>query len=61
MWVEKCSEVYNRSMKSWLEKNVMEMHSTDNEGKAVVAKRFIRTLKNKICKCMTSISKKCVY
>ena len=48
-------------MKSWLEKNVMEMHSTDNEGKPVFAKRFIRTLKNKICKCMTSISKKCVY
>ena len=44
-----------------LEKNYIEMHSTHNEGKFVVADRFIRTLKNKIYKCMTSISKKCVY
>ena len=33
------------------------MHSTHNEGKSVVAERFIRTLKNKIYKYMTSISK----
>ena len=33
------------------------MYSTHNEGKLVVAKRFIRTLKNKIYKYMTSISK----
>ena len=33
------------------------MYSTNNEGKSVVAKRFIRTLKSKIYKCMTSISK----
>ena len=44
-------------MKSWLEKNNIEMYSTHNEGKSVVAERFIRTLKNKIYKYMTSISK----
>ena len=33
------------------------MFSAHNEGKSVVAERFIRTLKNKICKHMTSISK----
>ena len=33
------------------------MHSTYNEGKSVVFKRFIRTLKNKIYKHMTAISK----
>ena len=33
------------------------MHSTHNEGKSVVAKRFIRTLKNKIYKYMNSTSK----
>ena len=33
------------------------MYSTHNEGKSVVAERFIRTIKNKIYKCMTSISK----
>ena len=44
-------------MKSWLEKNDIEMYSTHNEGKYVVAERFIRTIKNKIDKYMTSISK----
>ena len=33
------------------------MYSTNNEGKSVIAERFIRTLKNKIYKYMTSISK----
>ena len=37
-------------MKSWLEKNAIEMYSTHNEGKSVVAERFIRTLKKKIYK-----------
>ena len=35
----------------------IEMYSTQNEGKSVIAKRFIRTLKNKIYKYMTSVSK----
>ena len=33
------------------------MYSTHNEGKPVVAERFIRTLKNKIFKHMIAISK----
>ena len=33
------------------------MYSTNNEGKSVVAERFIRTLKSKIYKYITSISK----
>ena len=33
------------------------MYSTYNEGKSAVAKKFIRTLKNKIYKHMTSVSK----
>ena len=33
------------------------MYSTQNEGKSVIGERFIRTLKNKIYKYMTSISK----
>ena len=33
------------------------MYSTHNEGKSVVAERFIRTLKSKIYKYMTSIPK----
>ena len=42
LWVDKGSEFYNRSMKSCI-----EMYFTHNEGKSVVAERFIRTLKNK--------------
>ena len=44
-------------MKSWIEKNGIKMYSTHNEGKSVLAERFIKTLKNKIYKHMTSISK----
>ena len=33
------------------------MYSTHNEGKSVITERLIRTLKNKICKYMPSISK----
>ena len=57
MWVDKGREFYNRSMISWLEKNDTEMYSTHNEGKSVVAERFIRTLKNEVYKYMTSVSK----
>ena len=44
-------------MKSWLQDNDIEMYSTHNEGKSVVYERFIRTLKNKIYRYMTSIWK----
>ena len=40
-------EFYNRFRKSWLPDNDIEMYSTHNEGKYVVAERFIRTLKDK--------------
>ena len=48
--VDKGAEFDNRLMKSWLEKNDIEMYSAHNEGKSVVAERFIRTIKNKIYK-----------
>ena len=57
IWVDKSNEFYNRSIKSWLEKNDIEMYSRHNEGKSVVAERFIRTLETKIWKYMTSVSK----
>ena len=61
IWADKGSEFYNRSMKLWSEKNDIEMNSTNNESKFVVAERFIRTLKTKIYKHMTAVSKKCMY
>ena len=57
IWVDKGSEFYNNSFKKWLKDNDIEMYSIHNEGKSVVAERFIRTLKNKIYKYMTTISK----
>ena len=57
IWVDKGSEFYNSSFKKWLEDNNIEMHSIHNEVKSVVAERFIITLKTKIYKYMTSMSK----
>ena len=48
IWVDQGSEFYNKSFKDFLKINNIEMYSTCNEGKSVVAERFIRTLKNKI-------------
>ena len=44
-------------LKNGLKDNDIEMYSIRNEGKSVVAERFIRTLKTKIYKYMTSVSK----
>ena len=57
IWVDKGSEFYNSSFKKWLKDNDIKMYSTINEGKSVIAERFIRTLKNKIDKYITLISK----
>ena len=43
-------------LKIFLKINNIEMYPIYNEGKSVVAERFIRTLKNKIFKHMTTIS-----
>ena len=56
IWIDKGSEFYNAYFKKWLRDNIV-MYSTHNEGKSVVAERFIKTLKSKIYKYMTSISK----
>ena len=61
IWVDQGSEFYNKSFKKWFKDNNIEMYSTHNEGKSVVAERFIRTLKNKIYKHMAAISKKCLF
>ena len=55
IWADKGSEFYNSSFKKWL-KDDIEMYSIHNEGKSVLTERFIRTLKTKIYKHMTSIS-----
>ena len=47
IWADKGSEFYNRSMESFLQINDIEIYSTHNEGKSVIAQRFIRTLRTK--------------
>ena len=57
IWVDNGLEFYNNSFKKWLKDNDIEMYSIHSKGKSIVAERFIRTLKTKIYKYMTSVSK----
>ena len=57
IWVDKRSKSYNNYFKKWLKYNEIEMYLIHNEEKSVVAERLIRTLKTKIYKYMTSVSK----
>ena len=57
IWVDKGSEFYNNFLKKWLKDNDTQMYLIHNKGKSVLAERFIRALKTKIYKYMTSISK----
>ena len=61
IWVDQGGEFYNNVFKKWLSDNDIIMYSTYNEGKSVVAERFIRTLKNKLYKRMTAIGKNVYY
>ena len=54
-WIDQGGEFYNNLFKSFLKIITIEMYSTYNVGKSVVA--FIRTLKNKIFKHMAAVSK----
>ena len=61
IWVDQEGEFYNHVFKKWLSSNDIIMYSTFNEGKSVVAERFIRTLKNKLYKHMTATAKNVYY
>ena len=61
LWVDQGSEFYNNVFKKWLSDNDIIMYSTYNEGKSVVAERFIRTLKNKLYKHVTATGKNVYY
>ena len=55
IWESNGNEFYNRLMISWLQGNAIEIYLRHKEGKSVVVKRFIRTLKTKIYNYMTAI------
>ena len=57
IWVDKGDKFYNKLFKRFLKINKTDMYSSYNEGKSVVAERFIRRLLNKIFKHMTAVSK----
>ena len=57
IWVDHGSEFYNNRFTGFLKRNDIVMYSTHNEGKSVLAERFIKALKNKIYKHMTYIGK----
>ena len=61
VWVDQGGEIYNRVFKKWLSDNDIIKYTTYNEGKSVVAERFIRTLKNKLYKHMTATGKNVYY
>ena len=57
IWVDKASEFNNSFFQKLLKDNDIKMYSTHNAGKSVFTEKFIRTLKNKIYKHMTVVSK----
>ena len=57
IWVDQGGEFYNKLFKRFLKINNIQMHSTYNGGKSVVAERFVITLKNKIFKQLTAVPK----
>ena len=57
IWVDQGSEFYYNFFKDFLKIYNTEMCTTYSKGKSVVAEIFIKTLKNKISKHKTAISK----
>ena len=49
-WLYQGREFCNKLMQEWLNNNDILMYLTQNEGKSVIAERFIKTLKVKIYK-----------
>ena len=60
-WIDQGCEFHHKIFKRFLKTNSIEMYSTYNEGKSIVAERFIRTLKNKIFKHLAAVPKKCLF
>ena len=57
IWIDQGIELYDNAFKKSLKYNDIEMYSTYNEWKSIVAETFIRTFKNMIYKHMTAVSK----
>ena len=49
-WVDQERESINKLMQEWLDNNDILMYFTHNDGKSVIAERFLKLLKAKIYK-----------
>ena len=58
IWVDQGSEFYNRPFKKWLKENHIEMYWKYNQGKSVVAERFVKNIKTFLLKDMLQIGQK---
>ena len=54
LWVDQGIKFCNKLIQEWLNNNNVLINSTHSESKSVIAERFIKTLKAKICKRMTA-------
>ena len=61
LWVDQGREFYNKLLQRLLDNNDILMYSTHNEGKSVIAERFIKTLKAKIYKKITTNDSKSYF
>ena len=61
IWFDQGGEIYNNLFQRFLKINNIEMYSTYNEGKSVVAERYIRPLKNDIFKHMIAVSNSFIF
>ena len=53
LWVDRGGEFYNRTLDLWIEDNGIERYSTYNEEKAMVVRRYNRTLKTTVLEYMS--------
>ena len=59
IWIDQDSKFYKNYFKDFIKTNNIEMYSIYNEGKFVVAERFIRTLKKSFFLNIWQLSQKC--
>ena len=58
LWADQGGEFYNKLIQECLDNNDILIYSTHNEGKSVITEKFIKTLKVKIYKKITTNNSK---
>ena len=57
-WIDQGREFYKKLIQEWLDNNDILMYSKHNEGKSLIAEKFIKMLKSKICNKITANNNK---